>query len=73
LVVFSFRFAVASISADPISVFCGGNTRCLYGWSGAYSNSIMRELWYLSTEDQFKSNYAVKAKTFILTDIAHLY
>ncbi|MRN60916.1 MAG: hypothetical protein FIO03_02510 [Nitrosopumilales archaeon] len=40
-----FSLAVVSISAEPISVLCGVNTRCPDGWSGAYSNITMCELW----------------------------
>jgi hypothetical protein len=39
-----FSLAVVGISAEPISVFCGLNTRGLDGWSGAYSNITMCEL-----------------------------
>jgi hypothetical protein len=45
-----FSLAVVSISAEPISVFCGVNTRLLDGWSGAYSNITMCELWVLFEE-----------------------
>ena len=46
--------AVVSISAEPISDFCGVNTRRLDAWSGAYSNITMCELWvsFEETNDQ---------------------
>jgi hypothetical protein len=56
-----FSLAVVSIYAEPISDFCGVNTRRLDAWSGAYSNITMSKLW-VSFEE-----------TFSLSDIARLY
>jgi hypothetical protein len=71
-----FSLAVVSISAEPISVFCGVNTNCVCHLMDCLvltPTSPCANYGYRSTEDKFKSTYAVKAKTFSLTDIARLY
>jgi hypothetical protein len=68
-----FSLAVVSISAEPISVFCGVNARRLDGWSGAYSNITVCGYGYRSKKRTIKSTYVVKAKNISLADIARLY